>query len=251
MSDFEKFLSTRNRNLAAMRSSAAAQRPTLRVENAIGDEAELYIYDVIDPWWGVSAEMVRQELAAITAPRIAVHINSQGGDVFEAVAIYNLLKSHPANVTTYNDALAASAASFIMLAGDHVVSAPHSQWMIHEAWGYAVGNADDMLKAAEFLTRQTEVIAGIYAERGEDAAHWLELMKAETWFTADEAVAAGLADEVGGTATKVENKFDLSIFRNAPREPSPRAEQHDHKGALAQESLRFERERARRHGVAA
>lgn len=229
-------------------------RRDLRVViNAASDEAEIYLYDEIG-FFGITANDFRQQLDGVRASRIALHINSPGGDVFDAVAIYNMLRSHPAEVVSYVDSVALSAASFIAVAGDRVVMAQHSQLMIHDAWGVAIGNAEDMKRAADFLERQSDLIAGIYAERrGETVEHWRGLMAAETWFTADEAVASGLADEVG-SEDAVENRFDLSIFRNAPRPaaPQPRAEDTDHEdtSALAQEHLRFERTRARLQGVA-
>lgn len=251
--DFEQFLATRSQRLQPVAHNGA--RPSLRVLNAAADEAELYIYGVIDPFWGISADMVRQELQAISAPRIAVHVNSNGGDVFEAVAIYNLLKNHPAFITTHNDSVALSSASFVMLAGDRVLSAKHSQWMIHDVWCWAVGNAADMRATAEFLDRQTDLVASIYTERGKTADEWLELMHAETWFNAEEAVAAGLADEISGQEA-AENQFDLSMFRNAPKSappkntPPPPADRTESRAELAQELLRFERNQSRQLGAA-
>jgi ATP-dependent protease ClpP protease subunit len=240
----------------ARRDVLAQRRPDLRVQNATADEAQIYLYDEIG-FFGISANDFRQELEQVTAQRIALHINSPGGDVFDAIAIYNLLRQHPATVTTTVDSLAASAASFVALAGDRVVMARHSQVMIHDAWGFAIGDAERMREAAEFLDRQSEVIAGIYTERaGHDVAHWRALMAAETWFTAEEAVAAGLAHEIGSEEA-VQNRFDLSIFRNArrPEAPAPVAAaqagptDEPATSALTQELLRFERQRARLAGV--
>ena len=178
-----------------------------------GTAAEIDVYGDIG-FWGITAASFKDALRGLgDVKSLVVNVNSPGGDVFEAIAIFNLIRNHPAIVTTHNDALAASAASFVMLAGDRVVSAPHSQWMIHEAWGIAVGNAGDMRKAADFLERQTEVIAGIYAERGQTPEHWLELMREETWFTAEEAVAAGLADEVAGER---EHLLDALLGQDGP-----------------------------------
>lgn len=214
--------------------------PDLRVVAAAGYEAEIYLYDPIGGWDGISASEFRDELAAVTAPRIALHINSPGGDVFDAIAIYNMLRTHPAKVTSYVDAIAASAASVIALAGQRIVMAQHSQMMIHDAWGWATGNSAAMHRAGDFLARQSDIIAGIYAGRGKTAAHWRALMEAETWFTAEEAVAAGLADEVSEQEA-VENRFDLSAFRNAPKQQSTNEIAHEH--------LRFQRTRARLAGV--
>lgn len=208
------------------RPSAAVRdgrRDWFKIRNLAGGEAEILIYDEIG-YFGITAKDFRDELAAISAAdKIALHVNSPGGDVFDAIAIYNMLRDHPAEITTYVDSLAASAASFIALAGDKVVMAKHAQMMIHDAWGIAIGNAEDMQKAAAFLETQSDVIASIYADRaGKTKAYWRGLMAAETWFTDQQAVDAGLATVVGSHAA-AKNSFDLSIFRNPPQRADAKA----------------------------
>lgn len=205
-----------------------------RIQNAAGDggPAEVFIYDEIS-WWGISAQAFASELKAITASEIHLRINSPGGDVFDGIAIHNLLRSHAARVTTYVDSLAASIASVIALAGDKVIMQQHSQMMIHNPWGMSIGDANDMRDAAVRLDRLSDTIAGVYAERASaPVAYWRDLMGAETWFSAEEAVTAGLADEVapqrtpsgddaGGGIPAAQNSWDLSIFRYAGRENAP------------------------------
>lgn len=166
------------------------------VSNADGPKATIRIYDVIGwPW--IEAQAVAAQLDEITADEIEVQIASPGGDVFEGVAIYNALRSHPAKVTTRVDSMAASIASVIAQAGDHRVMLTGSQMMIHEAWGFAMGFAEDFRQTADVLDKQSDIIAAIYAERaGGEAASFRELMSGESWFDADETVEAGLADEV-------------------------------------------------------
>ena len=173
-------------------------RPPYVIKNKDGDggPATIRIYEEIGVW-GVTEEEFAQELAGVTADEIEVQISSPGGDVFSGIAIYNALRAHPARVTTRVDSLAASIASVIVQAGDHRVMLKHSQQMIHTAWGLVIGTADDMRQMAELLDRQTDVIAGIYADRGGRAKTAMrKLMDAETWFTDREAVDAGLADEI-------------------------------------------------------
>ncbi|MEV0584099.1 head maturation protease, ClpP-related [Nonomuraea sp. NPDC050310] len=198
-----------------------------RIRNLADDTAEVVIYDEIS-WWGVSAQQFLKELRDISASQITLRLNSPGGDVFDGIAIYNLLRSHPAQVTTYVDSLAASIASVIALAGDKVVMQPHSQFMIHDAWGMCIGNAADMTEMATQLGRHSDNIAAIYADKaGGTVAEWRERMTAETWFTADEAVAAGLADEVrehqraADAAPVPQASWDLTMFRYAGREHAP------------------------------
>lgn len=176
-----------------------------RLKNNADDEeiADLYIYDEIVPqymadWFGgVSAEGLIAELNEITASSINVRINSPGGAVFEAIAIYNALVSHSANINVYVDSLAASAASVIAMAGDKITMMVGSQMMIHDAMGLEMGNAAELRDFADFLDRQSDNIASIYAEKsGGDPKEMRDLMLAETWMFPEEAVELGLADEV-------------------------------------------------------
>ena len=161
-------------------------------------QAEVWIYDEIG-WFGTTAGDFATALADVTAPAIKLHLSSLGGDVFDGVAIYNSLRSHPARVTVQVDGVAASIASVIAQAGDERTMMTGSQMMIHEAWGMAVGDATAMREYAEILERQTENIAGIYAERAGDGRkkpHFRSMMRDETWMSPEEAIAEGLADSV-------------------------------------------------------
>lgn len=186
----------------ALRQRMLSRRPQARaswyeIRNQDGDVAVLRIYDEIHWLFGVDAATFADDLAQITAREIRVEINSPGGDVFDGIAIFNALRAHPARVTTRVDGLAASAASVVAQAGDSRLMMSGAQMMIHEAWGLAIGNATDMREMAELLDRQTDNIIGIYAERsGRDRDELAAMVSDETWFTAQEAVDAGLADEV-------------------------------------------------------
>ena len=162
--------------------------------------AEILIYDEIGGSFGVTAEQFVTELQGINAKNIDVRINSPGGSVFDAIAIYNALVKHPANVTTYVDALAASAASIVAMAGDQCVMMVGSQMMIHDAMGAEMGNARAFREMADFLDRQTANIASVYQAKAGDTGgsldDWLKLMADETWMFAQEAVDLGLADSV-------------------------------------------------------
>lgn len=196
------------------------------------DLAEVYIYDEIG-YFGVTANDFVRDLKNITQGTINLHLNTPGGEVFDGIAIYNSLKAHKATVNVIVDGLAASIGSVIAMAGDRVSMAPHSKMMIHEAMAMAIGNAADMTKMAERLDATSQNIADIYAEKaGGDPAEWRSTMKAETWYTDQQAVDAGLADEISRRGDSSESNdlkvFDLSIFRNVPgaatetaREPTP------------------------------
>ncbi|MDO5663567.1 MAG: Clp protease ClpP, partial [Brachybacterium sp.] len=159
--------------------------------------AEVYLYDAIDPWWGVTAKDFVDAWNRLDVDRIDLYINSPGGDVFDGMAILNVIRRSKATVIAHVDGLAASAASFIAMGADKVVMGRNSELMIHDASGLCWGNAGDMHKLAADLDRVSDNIASVYAERsGKPAGAWRDAMREETWYSADEAVAAGLADYV-------------------------------------------------------
>ncbi|MFH2075750.1 MAG: head maturation protease, ClpP-related [Pseudomonadota bacterium] len=166
-----------------------------------GTVAELWIYEEIgEDFWGeggITAKSFQKELSAIKAPQIDLHINSPGGSVFDGITIYNLLKQHPANVTTYIDGLAASIASVVALAGDKVIMADNGLFMIHKASGMVVGTSDDMRDFAEKLDKVNGSIATAYISKtGKDEPEISGMMAAETWMTAQEALDFGFIDEI-------------------------------------------------------
>lgn len=167
-----------------------------RISNA-EDRAEVFIYGPIDDWDGVSASEFVRELRGITAKAIDLHVNSPGGLVFDAIAIHAALKNHAATVNVHVDGLAASAASFVAMAGDTVTIEKPAKMMVHDANGLVLGNAADMREMADLLDELSDTIAGIYSDRaGGTVAKWREAMRAETWYSAADAVKAGLADKV-------------------------------------------------------
>lgn len=210
-----------------LRAKAGPERQWYRITNLADGAAEVVIYDEIG-YWGTTAETFLEELRGITASEISLRINSPGGEIFDGIAIMNVLRSHTATVTVYVDSLAASIASVIAMAGDRIIMQPHSQLMIHDGSGFCYGQAADMREMAELLDKQSDNIAGVYAERaGGTVAEWRARMQAETWYTADEAVEAGLADEVARPVRQpdqdpaMSDAWDLSIFRFAGRTEAP------------------------------
>ena len=195
--------------------------------------AKMRLYDPVDDWggdWGVSAKEFAVALAGLPEDvhTIHLHINSPGGMVFEGVAILNQLRQHQAKVVAIVDGLAASAASFIACGADEVQMAPNTQLMIHDAWGLAIGNAAAMREAGDLLDRLSDNIAAMYAAKaGGTTEEWRSAMLAESWYSADEAVTAGLADSVVGQepdaaeVAKALASFDLSGFKHADRSDAP------------------------------
>ena len=181
-----------------------------------GGRATVRIYQEIG-YWGITAEDFAAELGALTASEIEVQINSPGGDVFDGVAITNILGAHPARIVAVVQGIAASAASFIATSADELVMNPGSMLMIHDASGGVWGWADDMRQMAVLLDQISDNIAGMYAVKaGGTAAEWRERMLAETWYTAEEAVTAGLADSVGAASTA-----DAPADAQVDDDPSP------------------------------
>lgn len=172
--------------------------------------ADIYLYDVIDSWggyWGISASDIVAALQGVGD--VTVHINSPGGEVFEALAIYATFRNHAGAVTMHVDGYAASAASVVAMAGGRVVMEPNAMMMIHDAWDIAIGNEADLVEAASLLGKASQNLATIYqAKAGGTADEWRDAMRPkDTWYTADEALAAGLADEINqptGTVDPVE-----------------------------------------------
>lgn len=157
---------------------------------------ELRIYDSIG-LGGVTAATVADQLEAITASTLDVRINSEGGSVFDGIAIHNAIKRHPASTTVHIDGLAGSAASFIAMAGDEIVISRYAKMMIHDASGIVIGQAAEMGAMATVLDALSQTIAQVYADRaGGSADHWRQAMLTETWYSADAAVKAGLADRI-------------------------------------------------------
>lgn len=223
------------RNLASsftMRKDGVLPRGDwFTIKNKADDDspAQVYIYDEIG-FWGTEASDFVEQLVALDADKIDLHLNSPGGEIFDGLAIYNALKQNKAEVTVYVDGLAASAASFIAQAGDKVVMARNAQMMIHDGIAMAYGNEQDMLDTADLLSKLSNNIADIYAQaakrRGFDDSYSEEyfrgLMRAELWMDGREALTFGLADEVTDAddeeAEKAKNKWDLSFYNAAGRE---------------------------------
>jgi ATP-dependent protease ClpP protease subunit len=208
--------------------------------------ADVYLYDVIGGWFGMTADDFVRDVASLDVDQLVLHLNSPGGDAAEGVTIANVLRAHRARVVVRVDGLAASAASVIAMAGDEIVMGIGSQMMIHDAWGFAVGNAAEMAAAQRMLDSTSDALAATFAARtGGSTAEWRDVMRAETWYTAEEAVAAGLADRVAaadetGTAEgeqitpggsggfwdlwdslRSPDRFDLSAFNYAGRSQAP------------------------------
>lgn len=193
------------------------------------DANTLWMYDAIasdedEAYWmgGIAPRDFIAALAQTDGP-VTLRINSPGGSVFGAQAMVAAMRAHGAPITAQIDSLAASAASVIAAECAECVMAPGSMLMIHKAWGMAIGNTDEMRQTADLLSKIDDQIAGAYARRAgdEDKEKYLAMMAAETWFDADEAVAAGLADRlVAENNQRPAAKWDLTAYAAAPWQPA-------------------------------
>ena len=163
----------------------------------IRNDSEIYLYDTIEE--GYTGRRVIEMLNAGSAEPSVIHINSSGGDVFEAIALYNYMK--PRKVTVYVDGICASAASVIAMAG-HVIMPQNAMMMIHNPMGNVYGDSEDMRSMSEVLDKIRDSLVSIYAEKtGLESGKIIEMMKAESWMTGAEAKALGFADELTAPVT--------------------------------------------------
>lgn len=191
------------------------ETPCFRVTNADSKRPKLYVYDMIGGWDLDAGEFV-QAVHAIDAAALDLHINSPGGFVYDAVAMYEALQASTADVSVYVDGLAGSAASFLAMAGDSVQIAKGGRFMIHDAQLIAVGSPADLREAADLGDAVSDDIAGYYADRaGGTVASWRTAMRATTTYNAQQSVDAGLADRVSGTDTGPDNRTRLIRARAA------------------------------------
>lgn len=185
---------------------------------------EVFVYGEIGAW-GITANQFVQDLRAMddgVSPVIAA-FNSIGGDLFDGLAMHNALSRLGERCTGRIDALAASAASVAVCGAHRVVIASNAMLMIHNPWTYAAGDAEDFRKVADVLDQTMEAIIAAYKAKAPDIdeVELRRLVAAETWLTANEAVALGLADEVGeGVKVKacLGQGAVLQRFQNAPPE---------------------------------
>lgn len=207
-----------NRALLAYAQTGLAQTLDVRPRAAADQPASIYLYDEIG-LWGVTAKDFTQTLATAGAGPINLHINSPGGDVFDGLAIYSALQAHNGPVSVVVDGLAASAASFIALAGDTISMAPNAFLMIHNAWGVVVGNQNDMTETAAVLAKIDAQLASLYAGKtGQTVPAIADMMNAETWFTAQEAKDAGFIDSITDAS---QNKAQLTLRAGIfPKQPT-------------------------------
>lgn len=212
-----KLLQLLNDNARANRTA-----PSITAK-AEGDAHAVYVYDVIDSYWGASAKALIDALAEAGDKTVHLHVNSPGGDVFEARAMVSAVRAHQQaghKVVSYIDGLAASAATYLALAADTVHIADGGMFMVHNSWTLAWGNKEELRSTADLLDKIDGTISADYARKtGASAEQIAQWMDAETWFTGAEALAAGFVDSViepPKTEDSKSSRWNLSAYANAP-----------------------------------
>ena len=191
-----------------------------RIENKTDKEATIYIYDEIG-WFGIEAADFVKDLNDIKAETLHIRLNTPGGNVFDGTAIANAIKQHKSKTIGHIDGLAASIGSIIAIAPDETVMADNAFFMFHEAWSFVIGNAEGLREEAKLLDKIDGVLAKAYANKtGKKEDEIKDLMNAETWLTAEEALEMGMIDSIEEDKEEKASAtmFDLSVFANVPDE---------------------------------
>lgn len=187
------------------------------IQNKAGNSADIYIFDEIGTY-GVTAQDFISEIKGLKDMPINLRINSLGGDVFDGMAMYNVIKRRESKTTVYIEGIAASIATIIALGADEVVMAENSLFMIHNAWGGTMGEAKDMRKTAETLEKITSELTDIYVKKtGLSYDAVAQMMDEETWLNAEEAYKLRFIDTISDSI-KVAAKYDVSKFKNITQE---------------------------------
>ncbi len=202
--------------MAALGRPAPKEAPSFNAAVKNGD-AEMYVLDEIGPSWlgMVGAKGFAAELKALgDIKTLRLYVQSPGGDVFEGLAIYNLLANSKARVTVDVIGMAASAAGIITMAGDEIRIAESAKLMVHNAWTMVAGESKDLRAAADLLDNIKDSLVGILADRSrntrEKVSDWMD---AETWFSAKEALSNGFANSIVPNKTPPANAFNSADRR--------------------------------------
>lgn len=198
--------------------------------SANGKTADVFIYGEItkyawEEYGEVSSITFKNELDELGdgIETINLYINSPGGSVFETMAIIAMLQRHPAKVISYIDGIGASCASVLPMISDKIIMYANSMLMVHNAWTYASGNADQLRKAADDIERINQSMVQHYLTRAADkldADILKQLLDAETWLSAEEAMEYGLCDEVipaNNAAACLDEKW-MKEYKNIPQQ---------------------------------
>lgn len=191
------------------------------------ETGEIFLYDAIgDPYWGmIGAENVISDLSQMNGKRVTLRISSPGGSVDEGRLIYNALTRYKGGVDVVVDSSAYSIASYIAMAGDRIVMAKNAMMMLHNPWTMAWGDAAELRKTADVLDKYRDSVIDAYVDKSKkDRKKMIAILDAETWYTAQEAVDAGFATEVGDILSGDAPTFAQAMYgkpKNEPKKEEP------------------------------
>jgi ATP-dependent Clp protease protease subunit len=231
---------------------AEGTEPAIRLDISSG-ATRIYVYDVIDAWWGASAAALNEAFKAAGGVDVHLHINSPGGDVFEARAMAQAVVNYSGQVAVHIDGLAASAATYLALSGNTLSMTEGGMLMVHESWTLAYGNKGELRKTADLLAQIDQTIVADYAKRtGKPVAEVTAWVEAETWFLAAQALELGFIDSIDPNTKREADanantnanakaasaaRWNLSAYANAPKLTPPPEPQPDLAAAAAQQQL--------------
>lgn len=212
------------------------EEPEIEVVQA-DDGPHLYLFGCIDSWWGVSAEDLIEALVPYRGQDVHLHINSPGGDVFEGRTMAAAVVAHNGKVHCHIDGLCASASTYPALACNTVEMSQGAMFMVHEGWTMGWGNKRELRKTADLLEQiDADIVADYVKHSNATEAQVVAWMEAETWFKADQALAAGFVDAVASNTKRealADNRvaarslntarWNLSAYAHAPQLQAPAA----------------------------
>ena len=236
-----------NKLMQLLKDNARAEGPAAIRMDASATEVHVYINDVIDSYWGASAAGLITALAGQQDKTVHMHINSPGGDVFEARAMAAAVVAHPGKVVAHIDGICASAATYLALAASEVRMTDGGLFMVHNSWTLAYGNKAELRSTADLLDKIDGTIIADYARKtgasNEQVVAWMD---ATSWFTAQEALDAKFIDAIDPNTKQDGGKqaqWNLSAYPNAPK-PADKLPEPD-LTALAAQQTQLNRNRLR------
>jgi len=209
-----------NKLMQLLKDNARAEGPAAIRMDATATDAHVYVNDVIDSYWGASAASLITALAGQQDKTVHLHINSPGGDVFEARAMAAAVVAHPGQVIAHIDGICASAATYLALACNEVRMTDGGLFMVHNSWTLAYGNKTELRSTADLLDKIDGTIIADYARKtGASTDTVVAWMDATTWFTAAEALDAKFIDAIDPNTKQTDGskaQWNLSAYPNAP-----------------------------------
>lgn len=214
-----------NKLMQLLRDNAQAEGPAKVRCQANADSVDIYVYDAIDPYWGATAQGMIDALKEAGGKPVALHINSPGGDVFEGRAMAAAVAAYAGTVEAFVDGICASAATYLALAAAKVTMVEGALFMVHNSWTIAYGDKAALHQTADLLDKIDGTIAADYMRKTSASAEQVKAwMDAETWFTAEEAKAAGFIDGIKPNTQPADQqssasaaRWNLSAYANAPK----------------------------------